>query len=231
MTGTLINTSAIILGGTLGSVLGSSFSERVRESVMTGMSLVVMVLGIKMSLQTSGILILIGSICLGSVVGEIFNFQHRIDSIGNWLEIKASRSPLLARGNFSQGFITATLVFCVGPMAILGSIQDGLSGDISLLAVKSVLDGFGAFAFGCALGMGVTFSAIMVLIVQGVLTMGASIYNTLLTEAMISEITASGGIIMIGIAIHMLNIKQIRLANYLPALVIAPLITWCSVTV
>ncbi len=228
MTGTLINTAAVLVGGLAGTLLGSGLSERIRETVITGMSLVVVTLGVKMALETSNILIVLGSITLGGITGEILHLQKKLDSLGNFLEMKISKYPFLSRGKFSQGFVTASLLFCVGPMTILGSIQDGLSGDSSLLMVKSVLDGFAALAFASVLGMGVTFSAIVVLIVQGSLTLGSSLFSEILTEGMVSELTATGGVIMLGIAVHMLELKKIRLANYLPALLFAPLIVWIS---
>lgn len=228
MTGTLVNTAAVLVGGIAGTLLGSGLSERIRETVMTGMSLVVIALGMKMALETSNILIVLGSITVGGIIGEILHLQRQLDSIGVWLEQLTSRYPFLNRGSFSQGFVTASLVFCVGPMTILGSIQDGLSGDSSLLMVKSVLDGFAAIAFASVMGMGVAFSALIVLIVQGSLTLGSSLFNQILSQAMISELTATGGVIMLGIAVHMLELKRIRLANFLPALVIAPLIVWIS---
>lgn len=216
------------MGGTLGSLLGSGLPEKVRETVLTGMSFVVIALGIKMSLETSNILIVLGSISLGGIIGELLHLQQHLDSAGSFLEKKASKFPFLARGKFSQGFVTSSLLFCVGPMTILGSIQDGLTGDSSLLTVKSVLDGFAALAFASVLGMGVTLSALVVLVVQGSLTLGASFFSGILSDLMISELTAAGGVIMLGIAVHMLDLKKIRLANYLPALAIAPLIVWIS---
>lgn len=228
MTGTLVNTATVLAGGLLGTFLGSGLSERIRETVMTGMSLVVIALGIKMTLETSNILIVLGSVTIGSVLGEVLHLQRRLDSLGLWLEAVTSRFSFLSGGNFSQGFVTASLVFCVGPMTIMGSIQDGLSGDSSLLLVKSVLDGFAAIAFASVMGMGVTFSAITVLLVQGALTLGSSLLSNVLTRSMVSELTATGGVIMLGIAIHMLDLKRIRLANFLPALAIAPLIVWIS---
>ncbi len=228
MTGTFVNTATVLAGGILGSLFGSGLSERIRETVMTGMSLVVVALGIKMTLETSNILIVLGSITVGSILGEILHLQRRLDSVGQWLETATARFSFLSRGNFSQGFVTASLVFCVGPMTIMGSIQDGLSGDSSLLMVKSVLDGFAAVAFASVMGMGVTFSALTVLLVQGALTLGSSLFSHVLSHSMVSELTATGGVIMIGIAIHMLDLKKIRLANFLPALAIAPLIVWIS---
>lgn len=226
MTGTLVNTATVLAGGVLGSLMGSGLSEKIKETVITGMSLVVVVLGTKMALESGNILIVLGSIVIGGIIGELLGIQSRLDSLGDLLEGKVKSSPFLSRGRFSQGFVTASLVFCVGPMTILGSIQDGLSGDSSLLLVKSMLDGFAAMAFASVLGMGVTCSALVVLLVQGVLTLGASFFSDILTADMITELSATGGVIMIGIAVHMLELKKIRIANYLPALVTAPLIVW-----
>ncbi len=226
MTGTLVNTATVLAGGVLGSLMGSGLSEKIKETVITGMSLVVVVLGMKMALESGNILIVLGSIVIGGIIGELLGIQSRLDSLGDLLEGKVKSSSFLSRGRFSQGFVTASLVFCVGPMTILGSIQDGLSGDSSLLLVKSMLDGFAAMAFASVLGMGVTCSALVVLIVQGVITLGASFFSDILTADMITELSATGGVIMIGIAVHMLELKKIRIANFLPALVTAPLIVW-----
>ena len=212
VTGTLVNTATVLAGGTLGSFLGAGLPLKMKETVITGMSLVVIVLGVQMALGTGNILIVLGSISLGGITGEILGIQRRLDDLGNFLERKASASTFLSKGRFSQGFVTASLVFCIGPMTVLGSIQDGLTGDSSLLLVKSMLDGFAALAFASVFGMGVTASALVVLLVQGSLT--------------IAEMSASGGVIMLGISVHMLELKSIRLANYLPALVFAPLIVW-----
>ena len=226
VTGTLVNTATVLAGGTLGSFLGAGLPVKMKETVITGMSLVVIVLGVQMALGTGNILIVLGSISLGGITGEMLGIQRRLDALGNFLERKASSSSLLSKGRFSQGFVTASLVFCIGPMTVLGSIQDGLTGDSSLLLVKSMLDGFAALAFASVFGMGVTASALVVLLVQGALTLGASFFSEILTSSMITEMSAAGGVIMLGISVHMLELKDIRLANFLPALVFAPLIVW-----
>lgn len=228
MTGTLVNTATVLAGGTLGSFLGAGLPYRMKETVITGMSLVVIVLGFQMALETGNILIVLGSVALGGIVGELLGIQRRLDKLGDVLERKAAVSSLLSRGKFSQGFVTASLVFCIGPMTVLGSIQDGLTGDSSLLLVKSMLDGFAAMAFASVFGMGVTASALVVLLVQGTLTLGASFFSGFLTAEMVTEMSAAGGVIMLGISVHMLELKKIRLANYLPALAFAPLIVWIT---
>ncbi|MGD2041669.1 MAG: DUF554 domain-containing protein [Anaerolineae bacterium] len=224
MTGTIINVVTVLLGGTLGTYLGARLPERIRQIVMQGIGLVTIIVGISMALETNHILVVLGSILLGGILGEWWQLERRLEGLAQWLERKAARFPLLTRGDFTKGFVTASLVFCVGPLTILGSIQDGLSGDYTLLAIKSVLDGFAGMAFAAAMGMGVTFAALSVLVIQGTLTIGASLFQTVLTEPMIAELTASGGVILLGMGLLLLEIKRIRVANFLPALIIAPLL-------
>ena len=224
MTGTLINALTVVLGGSLGSLLGERLPPRIREIVVQGIGLVVLAVGMDMALSSNNFLLVLGSILVGGILGEWWQLQRRLDDAGRWLESKAERFPFLTRGEFTKGFVMASLVFCAGPMTVLGSIQDGLSGDYTLLAIKSVLDGFSSLAFAAAMGMGVTFAAITVLVVQGTLTLGASLFEGLLTEAMITELTATGGVVMLGIGLLMLEVKRIKVANFLPALVMAPLL-------
>jgi len=226
LTGTLVNTAAVLAGGTLGSFIGAGLPQRMKETVITGISLTVIVLGVKMAIATGNFLIVLGSVSLGGIAGELLGIQKKLDALGERLESRASRFPLFSGGSFSQGFVTASLVFCVGPMTVLGSIQDGLAGDSSLLLVKSMLDGFAALALASVFGMGVTASALVVLLVQGSITLGASFFSGILSEAMVTEMSAAGGVIMLGISVHMLELKKIRLANYLPALALAPLFVW-----
>ena len=224
MTGTIINVATVIAGGTLGTALGERLPPRIRHIVMQGVGLTTLAVGMSMALTTSNFLLVLGSILIGGILGEWWRLEERLDGAGRWLEARASRFPFLARGEFTRGFVTASLVFCVGPMAILGSIQDGLSSDYTLLAIKSVLDGFFSLAFAASMGMGVTFAAVTVLLYQGTLTLGASLFQTILTEAMIREMTATGGVIVLGIGLLLLEVKRVRVANFLPALVVAPLL-------
>jgi uncharacterized protein len=224
LTGTILNVLAILLGGTLGAILGDRLPPRLRETVVQGMGLVVLVVGLDMALGTGNVLIVLGSIVSGGILGEWWQLERRLDSLGRWVEARAARVPLLARGDFSRGLVSASLLFCVGPMAILGSMADGLTGDYSLLAIKSVLDGFASLAFAAGLGMGVTFSALAVLLVQGSLTLGASLLESVLSEAMIAELTATGGVVMLGLGLLMLEIVRVRVANLLPALALAPIL-------
>jgi uncharacterized membrane protein YqgA involved in biofilm formation len=224
MMGTVINVITVIAGGILGTLLGERLPSRIRHIVMQGVGLVTLAMGMSMAITTENFLLVLISIVMGGILGEWWRLEERLDRAGKWLEIKASRFPFLARGEFTKGFVTASLVFCVGPMTILGSFQDGLSGDYTLLAIKSVLDGFSCLAFAASMGMGATFSAITVLVYQGLLTLGASLFQNILTEAMITEMTATGGVMILGIGLLLLEIKRVRVANFLPALAIVPLL-------
>jgi len=154
MTGTVINVITVIAGGTLGTLLGERLPPRIRHIVMQGVGLVTLAVGMSMAITTENFLLVLLSIVIGGVLGEWWRLEERLDGAGKWLEAKASRFPFLARGEFTKGFVTASLVFCVGPMTILGAFQDGLSGDYTLLAIKSVLDGFSSLAFAASMGMG-----------------------------------------------------------------------------
>jgi len=224
MTGTVINVITVIAGGTLGTLLGERMPPRIRQIVMQGVGLVTLAVGMSMAITTENFLLVLLSIVLGGILGEWWGLEERLDRAGEWLETRAARFPFLAQGEFTKGFVTASLVFCVGPMTILGSIQDGLSGDYTLLTIKSVLDGFSALAFAASMGMGATFSAVTVLVYQGVLTLGASLFQNVLTDTIVTEMTATGGVMILGIGLLLLEIRRVRVANFLPALAIVPLL-------
>jgi len=225
LVGTLINIGAVLVGGVLGTLLGSRLPERMRETVMHGLGLVTLLLGISLALQTNEILIVMGSILVGALLGEWWKIDRGLERLSEWLRLQLlKRAPAGTLGHFTEAFITASLVFCVGPMTLLGSIQDGLTGDFSLLAVKSLLDGFAALVFASSLGVGVVFSVLIILVYQGGVTLLAGVAQQVLTEAMITEMTATGGIMILAIGLLLLDVKKIRVANLLPALMIAPLI-------
>jgi hypothetical protein len=236
MTGTLLNIAAVLIGGFLGLVFGSRLPERLRQTVIAGLGLFTGALGLQMFLKTENAIIVLGSLLVGGVLGEWWKIEDGLRSLGGWLEehflpksTQASQLdlPATSRSRFIQGFLTASLVFCVGPMTILGSIQDGLTGDYNLLAIKSVLDGFAALAFASTLGVGVLFSTLVILVYQGGITLLAAQVQSIVTSGMMNEMTAVGGIMLIGIAVSsLLEIKPIRVGNFLPALAIAPLVVW-----
>jgi len=235
-TGTLINVITVLVGGTVGILLGTRLPERMRETIMHGLGLLTTIIGIQLSFETEQILIVLASLLLGGIAGEWLRIEGRINQLGLWLERKTSRDndrpapdetqDVFRSGasRFSHAFLTASLLFCVGPMTILGSIQDGLSGDYTLLAVKAVMDGFAALAFASTLGPGVLFSALTVLVYQGALTLGAGLASAVLSDPMVAEMTATGGALMLALGLGLLEIKRIRAGNLLPAIVVAPII-------
>lgn len=226
MTGTIINMATVLVGGMIGLLVGSRFPERVRQTIIAGLGLFTAAIGIQMFLNTENPIVVLGSLLLGGLLGEWWRIEDGLRGLGAFFERRFLANPENVQGSrFIRGFLTASLVFCVGPMTILGSIQDGLTGDYSLLAIKSVLDGFAALAFASSLGVGVLFSIPVILVYQGGISLLAAQAQAITTPAMMNEMTAAGGILLVGIAISsLLEIKPIRVGNFLPALFIAPLI-------
>jgi uncharacterized membrane protein YqgA involved in biofilm formation len=225
MTGTLINAASILLGGALGLLLGSRIPARLRETVIAGLGLFTTAFGIKMFLTTQNSLAVLGSLLIGVLLGEWWRIEDGIKRLGEWLNLRFARQTGPEGSNrFIIGFFTSSLLFCIGPMAILGSIQDGLTGDYQTLVIKSILDGFAALAFASSMGVGVLFSAGMVFLYQGSISLLASQVQAVVSDAMMVEMSAVGGVILIAIGIsNLLEIKQIRTGNFLPALIIAPI--------
>jgi uncharacterized protein len=228
MIGTLLNVGTILVGGGLGLLLGSRLSEKLKDTVIAGLGLFTLVYGVSLFLKTGNSLIVLGSVLVGVLLGEWWRIEEGLEHLGIWLERKVNRN-----GNggdatkFIKGFVTASLVFCIGPMAILGSIEDGLTGNFSTLAVKAILDGFGAMAFASSLGVGVLFSAGMILLYQGGITLLATQVQTVATASMMNELSAVGGVLLVGIAVSsLLELKKIRTGSFLPALILAPIIVW-----
>jgi uncharacterized membrane protein YqgA involved in biofilm formation len=226
--GTFINVGTVLAGTLAGTLLGSRLPERVRETVMHALGLVTLVVGISQGLAafrppltelTSGaVLIVLGSVLVGGIVGELLGIERGLDRIGEALKRRFGRG----QARFTEGFVVASLVFCVGPLTILGSIEEGLTGDYQLLAVKSLLDGFAAIAFASVLGWGVGFSALTVLLYQGALTFLATSAEGVFSDPMIAAMSAVGGILILGIGLRLLDLRMVRVGNLLPALVLAP---------
>lgn len=212
--GPFVNALAIILGGSIGLAFGSRLAENIRSIVFQALGLSVLVIGIKMALATEHSLILIFSVLLGSILGEIMRIELYLTSFGEWLRLRLkSKNP-----RFTEGIVTSSVLFCIGAMSILGSFDEGLRLDRTIVFSKSILDGFASMALASAMGLGVLFSAIPVLIFQGVLTLFASSMQPWLNPATMIELTATGGTLVIGIALNLLNITKIPLSNMLPAL-------------
>jgi uncharacterized membrane protein YqgA involved in biofilm formation len=221
LTGTILNVVTVLVGGTLGNALGQRLPDKTRQTVLYGLGLVTIALGLRMTLDTANILIVMGSVLVGGILGEWWQLEERLQAAGEALQERVGTGT---GGTVAQGFVTASLIFCVGPMTILGSIQDGMLGDYTLLAIKSLLDGFAAMALASSLGIGVLFAAVTVLLFQGGLSLLARLAQVGMTDAMIAEMTATGGVLIMGIGLTLLDIKRIRLASYLPGIFIAPLV-------
>lgn len=219
MTGTWINIATVLVGCCLGLLLGKRFPERLRETLIKGLGLFTLIVGLQMAFKTDNVIITLVSVIVGGIIGELLNIQAQLDRLGNALQARFGGS---SGSRFSEGFVTTSLIFCVGPMTVLGSLQDGLTGNYQLLSIKSVLDGFVALTFAAGFGFGVAFSALTILIVQGSISLTASHLESLLTDIMINEMVAAGGLMILGIGFVLLELLRIRVANYLPALVIAP---------
>jgi len=227
MTGTLLNIATVIIGGVIGLIFGARISDKLKATVISGMGLFVAAMGLQMFLKTENPLIVLGSLLIGTLLGEWWRIEDGLHSLGKLLEQRFSRAENDESNKFVRGFLTASLLFCVGPLTILGSIQDGLTGDYHLLAVKSVLDGFASLAFASTLGVGVIFSTIIILVYQGGISLLAGQLDAIVTSTMMNELTATGGVILLGLAISsLLEIKKISVGNMLPALAVAPLVVW-----
>ncbi len=227
MTGTFLNIATVIIGGLIGLLFGARIPDKLKETVIAGMGLFTAAMGLQMFLKTENPLIVLGSLLIGTLLGEWWRIEDGLQNLGKYLEGRFSKADDDSSNKFVRGFLTASLLFCVGPMTILGSIQDGLTGDYNLLAVKSVLDGFASLAFASTLGVGVLFSTIVIFVFQGGISLFAAQLNAIVTTPMLNELTATGGVILIGLALSsLLEIKKIRVGNMLPGLLVAPLIVW-----
>jgi uncharacterized protein len=225
MTGTFINVIAILIGSCIGMLFGPRLSDRLKSTVLSGMGIFTAAVGMKMFLKTENMLIVLGALILGAVLGEWLKIEDWLENLGSWIEKRMPGSAEGSSGRFVRGFLAASVLYCTGPMAVLGSISDGLRGDYLTLSIKSVLDGFLSIAFSSTLGIGVAFSALPVLSYQGTISLLAARLNAIVSSAMMNEMTATGGILLIGIGISsMLELKKIRVGNFLPALAIAPAI-------
>jgi uncharacterized membrane protein YqgA involved in biofilm formation len=224
MTGTFINVGTVLLGTAIGSLLGHRLPERLQQRVLFGLGMVVLVLGVDDALawRHTNPLYVIGGVLLGGLAGEALRIEDRLDGLGQKLQQRFARGG--SHHTIAEGFFTASLLFCVGPLAVLGSIQDGLTGDYQTLATKALLDGFAAIALAAGLGFGVGFSALSVLVYQGAITLGAGLFTDILAKGSdaLASLTSAGGILIIGIALKLLDIKDVKVGNYLPALVFAP---------
>jgi uncharacterized membrane protein YqgA involved in biofilm formation len=212
--GTLANAGAIIIGGITGSVLKRGLSERFSNLIISGLGLLTMTLGIMFAIQSKNIMVVVFSLVLGAILGEWIDIEKRMNDLGDFVQDKLKAKE----GNFSQGFVTASLLFCIGSMAIMGSLQSGLLNDHNILYTKSIMDGVIAVVFASTLGIGVALSFLPVVIYQGTITLLASVVAPYLSEAVMTEMTATGGVLLLGVGISILGIKKIKVGNMLPAI-------------
>lgn len=224
--GTLVNVVTILAGTALGLVAGSRLREQVRATVLAGIGLATLGVGTASFLETGNAAFPVVAVVIGGLLGEVTGIEDRLAGLGDRLRRLGSRGGDVGeRSTFVEGFVLATLTFCVGALAIVGSLQDGIRGDSELLLVKSALDGVVAVVFAAAYGIGVGFAALSVLVVQGGLTvLGAIAGEALLSGRMIEELEATGGLLIIGIGLRLLQIKDLRVGSFLPALVLAPVL-------
>lgn len=222
MLGTIVNTVAVIAGGSLGLLLKKNMPERITKIYFQAVGLFTFAIGISMVWNIDRILIIVSSLVAGSIIGEWIDIEAGAEKLSEWLKKKFR----IGNERFSEGLITSFLLFCMGSMTILGAIQEGLENNSDLLLTKSFMDGFSSLLLGSALGIGVVFSAIPLFVFQGGITLLAMWASNFFTPEIISGITAVGGIMLIGLGINLLDIKKLRIMNMLPSLVIVVILLW-----
>ncbi|HCX03707.1 MAG: DUF554 domain-containing protein [Tissierellales bacterium] len=216
MLGTFVNTGAVIVGSLIGYFFKNLIPERYSDTIMKAISLGVILIGLQMALEVQNILLMIFSLFLGSLIGEIINIEEGLDKAGDFVEKKLSK----LKGDISQGFVAATLLYCTGSMAIVGAIEGGLLGKHDILIAKSFLDGVVSIALAASLGIGVLFSSLSVLLYQGTIVLIAGLAKNLLTDVVVNEMSAVGGLLIMAIGLNFLLKDRIRIGNLLPAMFI-----------
>ncbi len=228
MIGTIVNTITVLIGSTVGTVIGDRLPERIHRKVMEGIGLVTILIGMKMAFDVKYILVVIGSIALGGVIGEAVGVEEYLEKFADRLKKRFASED---KKDFVTGFVTSTLLFTVGPMTILGCIQDGLNGNHELLFAKSMLDGISSLALASAMGVGVIFSAPAVLVIQGGLTLLSSHFIFLTKSPFIQDFTSVGGLIIIALGLRLLNIRDLKPGNFLPGLIVVIFLDWIAILI
>lgn len=226
--GTLINTSTVLLGGGIGILIGDRIAERVRVIVVQVIGLVTLAIGLRDAMATHNMVFPLVGMVVGALIGELLQIDNRIESIGELLRSKFAKRP--GQNRFAEGFATATLLFCVGPLTILGAIEDASGKTPQLYIIKGTLDGFMTIIFAAIYGVGAIFAAVSVFIVQGSLTVFGTGLDSLLDDRMRIELFAAGGLAVMAIGVNLLEIKRIRLGSLLPGLIITPVLVWLFAT-
>jgi len=219
--GTLVNIAAIAAGCLVGRWAGQFLSDRVRNTMMAGLGLAVLLIGLQLALPSQQPMIVIGSIILGGLLGELLNIEGRLEAFGRRLQLRFAGA-----GKIAEGFVTASLLYCVGAMAIMGALQDGLGGEPTILYAKSALDGIASVALTSTLGIGVLFSVLPLLFYQGAITLAAGLAAAVLTEPVINEMNAVGGLLIIAISLDLMGLKRLPVGNLLPGVFVATGLMW-----
>lgn len=222
--GTIVNAVGIFVGAVLGLIFKKGLPKKWQETMMSGIAICIIVIGVQMALKTNNIVIVIFSIVIGSILGEIIDIEAVMNRIGEVLGKRIAGSNKSVAAEIAAGFVNASVLFCSGAMAIVGSIQDGLLGDHATLFAKATLDGLISLVLTANLGVGVALSALSVGIYQGAITMLAGFIGPYITDAMLAEITGSGGVMIMAIGTNMLQLTKIRIGNMIPAMLVAALI-------
>ncbi len=214
MLGTVVNSLAVIIGGLIGVLFKNVIPEKISDALLKASGLAVIAVGIKLSLVGENLTLLIMSVIIGTAIGELINIEGKLDNLGALVESKMKNK----QSNIALGFITCTLVYCVGSMSVIGSIQSGLSGNHEILFSKALLDGITSISMAVSMGIGVVFSSISIFIYQGIITMLAQFMQSLLSDVVVTEMTAIGGTLIMAIGLNFLEIKRIKVGNMLPAI-------------
>jgi len=215
MLGTIVNTIAIILGGALGLGFGNALSTKMKLTLIQGIGLAVLLIGGSMALKTNNALVVIASLVIGGVIGELIDIELRLNNFGTWMEKKIGQGE---DGRFTKAFVSTSLIFCVGAMAIMGSIESGLRGNHTILMAKSMLDGISSIVFASSMGIGVLVAAVPVLLYQGAITLGAGLLQGVISPDIITEMSATGGLLIFGIGLNILEITEIKVGNLMPGI-------------
>lgn len=216
MLGTIVNAISIIIGGTIGTFLKKGIPEKYKEAIMQGIGLSVLIIGLSGALKTDNILLMVFSTVVGIIIGEAAKIEDKLENLGKWLENRFGDKE----GGIVKGFVTASLVYSIGAMAVMGALESGLTGNHGILFTKSLLDGITAIIFASTLGIGVVFSSAVIFVYQGLITITAAFIKPFLAECVIREMSAVGGLLIMAISFNLMEIKKIRVGNMLPAIFI-----------
>lgn len=224
MLGVFVNVATVLIGSTIGLIFKKGISKKFTDAVMIGIGLCTLYIGITGILKGENQLVAVFSMAIGAIIGTAIDIDKRINQLGNFLQKKLKKDD--EKVSVAEGFVTASLLFCIGAMTIVGSLESGLKGDNSMIFTKSLLDLFSSVMLSASLGIGVIFSAVFVFVFQGGIVLLSGLLQNVLNDAAIAEITCVGSLMILGLGLNLIGITKLKVANYLPALVIAPLMVW-----